>query len=119
MRASLGYRSSTLKLTALISRWSSTPLQLRASAKDGTLKIQLVRHEEDEVEGVLRVTDRLHTRSKYAGQYAEEGELILADCITSSILFPWLPRASASEDSHSAACLTSPTELHASGRNAT
>ena len=82
-------------------------------------KIQLVRHEEDEVEGVLRVTDRLHTRSKYADQYAEGGELVLAAYRTGSILFPWLPRASASEDSHSAACLTSPTELHASGRNAT
>ena len=38
--------------------------QLRASAKDGMKKIQLVRHEDDEAEGVLRVTDRLHTRSK-------------------------------------------------------
>ena len=64
MRASLGYQSSTLKLTALISPWPSTPLQLRASAKDDMKKIQLVRHEEDEVEGDLRATDRLHTRSK-------------------------------------------------------
>ena len=74
-------------------------------------KIQLVRHEEDEVEGVLRAADRLYTRSKDADQYAEGGELVLAAYRTGSMILAWLPRASASEDSHTAA-------LHISDRNA-
>ena len=82
-------------------------------------KIQLVRHEADEVEAVLQRVDRLCTHSDYADPYAEGEELNLTAYRTSSILFPWLPRATAKEDSHFTARLTSPTELNLSYWNAT
>ena len=104
---SLGSRDSTVKPTGLISRRSSTPLQLRVGGTDGILNIQLVRHDADETEPVLHVTDRLRTHTDHAGQCAEGGSLVLAAYRTSSIIFLWLPRATAVEDSHSAALLTS------------
>ena len=82
-------------------------------------KIQLVRHDADEVEAVLQSVDRLRTHSDYADPYAEGEELNLAAYRTSSILFPWLPRATATEDSHFTARLTSPIVLHVSDWNAT
>ena len=86
---------------------SSRSLQLRVSAAHGFFKIQTVRHDEDEIEAVLQSTDRLHTRSKYADQFAAGEDLDLAAYRTASIIFPWLYGASTTADSHSAACVTS------------
>ena len=85
---SLGSKDSILKPTPLISRRSSTPLQLRVGGTDGILNIQLVRHDADEIEPDLHVTDRLRTHTDHAGQYAEGGSLVLAAYRTTSIIFP-------------------------------